>query len=916
MRKEAQVIKAEPFDHSDLNYDSLLERGLEWVQQYAGDHWTDYNYHDPGVTFLEQIVYALTDLGYRTAFDIQDLLMVGKDDFPLFEKNLFFPPQEILPINPVNFSDFRKLIIDRIKEIDNAWIIPIKDDPSGFKGLYDIHLQCSEDLSDGQKIKVLNRVNSLFQEHRNLCQDLKSIKILTEESITFSGKIILKSDAVGEQVFANILNAVDGYLTPAIKFYLPDDLLKDGHTMDKIYDGPQPIYGYLNPAELPERRDLIFKATIKEIILKIEGVQDLIDFTVYKNGIKSFDDSLTFEEGVYPVLGSLQSFFENKDEKLHFFKDQVSYMVDHITVTQLYESLASGRRNSYLNAIKYKDEMVKGHFTYKELSAFYSIQQELPELFGLKAESLRSNVSPRRRAQVKQLSAYLSIFDQIMANYLSQLANTRKIFSIEKELDKTYFSQYPTDIPRFEEIIIEKRPDQYLEILKEITESQENFWKRRNKVLDHLLARFGERFTPIPGMNPEEIIRAKINFLENYVAISRNRAKGYHYQMERDSPANSSGLEQKLILALDLNVSNASLIEPLLEFGKIEKNPESINNWQKKTIISKDGKEIEAWKLPIADYEEDSLSFYSQSDNFIKQLFLYGNQNRYYKLVETQGEEQKWHILYTGLDFETPTVVSLSNDLDLAKQTIAHSIKKFEELNKAGEGIHLIEHILLRPLENIKYSYTLFDKEGGTLINSYYQTDQQEQKKLIDDIFYLGLQRENYGIVEVKDQNQFEIILYGSENEMIGRFEKKFYSKIGAEKEIERALALFQEILDGNFRKEEAVEINQVSGIAHTFPATFGFEDEYSIILPNWPAKFQNDDFKNLLVNCIAENNPLHLKVNLYFIGINKMMEFEDAFFEWKNLKRANTADSRALDSSSLRLVQTLQGMHPVKLEV
>jgi hypothetical protein len=417
-------------------------------------------------------------------------------------------------------------------------------------------------------------------------------------------------------------------------------------------------------------------------------------------------------------------------------------------------------------------------------------------------------------------------------------------------------------------------------------------------------------------MNAAEIIDAKIKFLKNYVEISRNRGKGYHYQLEDDSPSNISGLEQKLILSFDLKVSNASLIEPLLEFGKIESNPETIKSWQKRNITYKDGSEIETWKLPVEEYESDSLSFFTQTDNFIKQLFLYGNQDRYYKLVETQEEKYRWHILYTGLNIETPTVVSISDDLDLAKLTIANSIQKFDELNKACEGVHLVEHILLRPLENIKYSYTLFDKEGGTLITSYYQTDLKEQKKIVDDIFYLGLERDNYGIGELKDKNQFEIVLYGSENEMVGRFDKTFYSRIAAEKEVERAIALFKEILDGNFGKEEAIEINQVSGMAHAFPTSFGFEDEYSIIFPNWPAKFQNDDFKNLLVNHIAENNPLHLKANLYFIGIKKMMEFEDAFFDWKNLKKASSPEPLALDSASLRLVQMLQGLNPFKLEI
>jgi hypothetical protein len=56
--------------------------------------------------------------------------------------------------------------------------------------------------------------------------------------------------------------------------------------------------------------------------------------------------------------------------------------------------------------------------------------------------------------------------------------------------------------------------------------------------------------------------------------------------------------------------------------------------------------------------------------------------------------------------------------------------------------------------------------------------------------------------------------------------------------------------------------------------------------------------------------------VNLYFIGIKKMMEFEDVFFEWKNIKRANPPDPIVLDSASLRLVQTLQGMNAFKLVI
>ena len=45
----------------------------------AGHRWTDHNAHDPGVTLLEALCYALTDLGYRAGHRVEDLLTTGGD---------------------------------------------------------------------------------------------------------------------------------------------------------------------------------------------------------------------------------------------------------------------------------------------------------------------------------------------------------------------------------------------------------------------------------------------------------------------------------------------------------------------------------------------------------------------------------------------------------------------------------------------------------------------------------------------------------------------------------------------------------------------------------------------------------------------------------------------------------------------
>ena len=55
--------------NDDRDYDFLRNEGIEYIKQMAGNVWTDHNLHDPGITFLEVLCYAITDLGGFTGGD-------------------------------------------------------------------------------------------------------------------------------------------------------------------------------------------------------------------------------------------------------------------------------------------------------------------------------------------------------------------------------------------------------------------------------------------------------------------------------------------------------------------------------------------------------------------------------------------------------------------------------------------------------------------------------------------------------------------------------------------------------------------------------------------------------------------------------------------------------------------------------
>ena len=103
-----------------MDYEFLRKEGLRHIEELAHELWTDYNAHDPGITTMEALCYAITELGYRCGFDIKDLITNanGKID----NGHTLFTAKNILTVNPLTKLDYRKLLVD-ITGIQNAWLI-------------------------------------------------------------------------------------------------------------------------------------------------------------------------------------------------------------------------------------------------------------------------------------------------------------------------------------------------------------------------------------------------------------------------------------------------------------------------------------------------------------------------------------------------------------------------------------------------------------------------------------------------------------------------------------------------------------------------------------------------------------------------------------------------------------------------
>ena len=130
-----------------LNFKVLREIGLETIIQTGSEQWTDYNEHDPGITILEILTLAVTDISYRSNFRIEDILTTKTQ---VATPSGYFPDQfytasEILTSSPVTLDDLRKKITD-IPSVANAWVYPLTKEQTPHTGLFDVVIAPSESL--------------------------------------------------------------------------------------------------------------------------------------------------------------------------------------------------------------------------------------------------------------------------------------------------------------------------------------------------------------------------------------------------------------------------------------------------------------------------------------------------------------------------------------------------------------------------------------------------------------------------------------------------------------------------------------------------------------------------------------------------------------------------------------------------
>jgi hypothetical protein len=539
-----------PPEPRTLDFEALVTEGVAVAQSLAGDVWTDYNEHDPGVTILQQLCFALTDIAYRTEHPIADVLLgptrarSPEERAQAAARQSLYAGDEALTCAPLTVDDIRRWLYDQVVGLQNSWVLPLVEKGTRVPNVYQVFFQrfTAEGVDAEDDGTIARRVEPLLHGERSLGQDFAPTKPIPEMRVRIAGTLDIGSGEAAEDIVAQVLYDVQSLLVPPPTVMSLDGLLEQGIAPDAIFDGPKLTHGAVLLASHEWLSRPPSPSAVVAAIRNVPGVRAIRDLELVQVGASetrdthyrmaadarswrrpdaatTASDPETFGADMSgPWIVRVEPWSDAPNEELSVTRDGVKVLLNR-------ERVASGLRH-IRGRLRQQEEHFSTRLRDQEylrppaardrgLSSYRSIQYCFPATYGIGPDGIPSTDSwfvPReqreaakaeREARALQLKAYLLFFEQLLADHLAQLENAHVLFTADRidepahttrALD-TYFAQSLAHHPLREDDPphVERVLDAALERRRSASERLRDL-QRREAALDHVLARFGESF--------------------------------------------------------------------------------------------------------------------------------------------------------------------------------------------------------------------------------------------------------------------------------------------------------------------------------------------------------------------------------------------------------------------------------------
>lgn len=667
-----------------MDFNELKDTAIKHIQKIGHENWTDFNVHDPGVTILESLCFALKDLSYKTNFNVVDLLTKKGETSPRLDSTLY-SADNILSNIPIGIDEYRKEILEHVPGLRNVWIqtrslsYDIPDEYSevfqkeglrvDIQGYFDIIVEpeCREvivwtilsdddickdlglfqdDESREERIRRItpeayekwlkDYIKDMLLEHRNINENFLDVIVMKPIDVKLQIEIETESNVDYDEIISEIYEKVERYISPKVDLHSLEELISKGKKPEDIYNGENGKYGFVDMDELKsaKRRVLLRESDIDAILNSMDRITNAISVKVIVDGQKSIvatDDWHIFlpdgnQKSYYSIQGGtpVSYYFhlipfkkqngENQTGNHFLSAEKLSLQTENIILARRLSSLQKGpvemvsakkpkehttitfvhKSRKFVPLIEEGNQILEDNYKekrysttntlfplpsgrYRNTGQYKSFQKLLPSLYKMNFPIEKNGDSDSKKVNQLQLKGYLTFFDQFMADYLKQLDNLDNYFTIKEanEVDPMYqfHDLYnpdvkdeckQSDITDVEKVLDPKNCMSYKESLLR----EEYKLEHRNRMMDHLLARFNDKFdeyAPLIDMNNnnqfngkkyiEESINDKVRLLKNYPEYSHNRSLA----IGKTDKLVVTGAEHRILSKLGVNNHKAKI---------------------------------------------------------------------------------------------------------------------------------------------------------------------------------------------------------------------------------------------------------------------------------------------------------------------------------------------------------------------
>ncbi|MDY0989498.1 hypothetical protein SOM12_18855 [Flavobacterium sp. CFBP9031] len=874
-----QITKIQLPPHQDFNF--LKDEAIDYIQNHIGNEWTNFNPSDPGMTILDQVCYAMTELGYCTDFSIPDILTDSTGKMEI--ENQFYMPYKILTTAPYTINDYKKYIIDGIEEVYNVVIAPYNQNLLAFSRVYQIYLYINPDITDDIKCNnICKSVYYYLNQSRNIGELFNMPIALQLQNCKIGGNIELEKSADENAVLLELQNKIRNYIFPKIDQANYETMKEDGYDAATIYDGPYLKNGWISDDSLYDKKDTIKAIDLIPVMESVTGVISVSGIQLYQNtnnvqALQATQSQLFFVD----IINSY------KEKKLTLNSNGKQIVADVFDPLQI----NIGQYQDNVTSLNNKPTIKLPKSSFRDINSYYSIQNTFPQQYGIGDDKIEDDSLPVQVAQSRQLKGYLTLFDQVLANQFSQLANVPKLFSFTnsvcgapsdndafyalkdtyekkhleypvpyKMFSPSYFYQSLYSIPHIKPLLKNNAIFEYSNGIETKKELKEKSWReyqqdpynayifgmmkimeeedvnfeRRNKILDHLLARHGEspkvidaiiHDTIYTGNKKKDQIIIKSLYLQNLDLLSYNRFKGY-------------------------NILTASKINQTAEAHLLNIKKEHFEHISENTsdFVFQSNKINKKEKLSKTDFN-------NFSGLELKLNLLFGLKNIYTNFITTQFEASQ---------------TSIEDQLNSNK-----TIQKVYWLKENRKGSFFIETSIL--LSQLKYNLEIVKQSD----NSFYEI-QNTDFQTIANINYL-LNTESQTVLDsqfLKGQLEFsnEKYAFSTDNSQTGTSIDYTKSKFS----------------DYSFR----ITVSSGNGTITINDALF--KKNAILLFPDFISELQTPQFERRLEQFLAVSLPTNIQCEYLSVQFHELENFTSNYYSWHDsLRFKNTLDTHYTETEA-----------------